>query len=89
MLTPRGYAGLCLGVMGPRAAKERAYRAAALVLYRIPIWLAAPLGGRSVSRRMADAAQRARTRAPEYLVQRGYASVMRRAASWLRSSPFT
>ena len=34
MLTPRAYAGLCLGVVAPRAAKERAYRAAALLLYR-------------------------------------------------------
>ena len=33
MLTPRAYAGLCLGVVAPRAAKERAYRAAAPLLY--------------------------------------------------------
>jgi glycosyltransferase involved in cell wall biosynthesis len=33
ILTPRAYAGLCLGVVAPRAAKERAYRAAAPLLY--------------------------------------------------------
>jgi glycosyltransferase involved in cell wall biosynthesis len=33
MLTPRAYAGLCLGVVGPRASKERTYRAAAPLLY--------------------------------------------------------
>ena len=34
IITPRAYAGFCLGVVGPRAAKERAYRAFVLVLYR-------------------------------------------------------
>jgi glycosyltransferase involved in cell wall biosynthesis len=34
MLTPRAYAGLCLGVAGTRAAKERAYQAAAPLLFR-------------------------------------------------------
>jgi len=33
MLTARAYGGFCLGVVAPRAAKERAYRAAALLLY--------------------------------------------------------
>jgi glycosyltransferase involved in cell wall biosynthesis len=33
MLTPRAYAGLCLGVVAPRAVKERAYRAAVPLLY--------------------------------------------------------
>ena len=34
LLTPRAYAGLCLGVAGPRAAKESAHRACLLLLYR-------------------------------------------------------
>jgi glycosyltransferase involved in cell wall biosynthesis len=34
MLTRRAYAGLCLGVVAPRAVKERAYRAVAPLLYR-------------------------------------------------------
>ena len=33
MLTPRAYGGFCLGVVAPRAAKERAYRAAVPLLY--------------------------------------------------------
>jgi glycosyltransferase involved in cell wall biosynthesis len=33
ILTPRAYAGLCLGVAASRAVKERAYRAAAPLLY--------------------------------------------------------
>ena len=33
LLTPRAYGGFCLGVVAPRAAKERAYRAAAVLLY--------------------------------------------------------
>jgi len=33
ILTPRAYAGLCLGVAAPRAVKERAYRAVAPLLY--------------------------------------------------------
>src|ERR1700722_16750484 len=33
VLTPRAYAGLCLGVVAPRAVKEHAYRAAAPLLY--------------------------------------------------------
>ena len=34
LLTPRAYSGFCLGAVAPRAAKERAYRAAAPLLYR-------------------------------------------------------
>jgi glycosyltransferase involved in cell wall biosynthesis len=34
MLTPLAYGGFCLGVAGPRAAKERAYRAIPLLLHR-------------------------------------------------------
>jgi glycosyltransferase involved in cell wall biosynthesis len=34
LLTSRAYGSLCLGVVGPRAAKERAHRAGLLVLYR-------------------------------------------------------
>jgi glycosyltransferase involved in cell wall biosynthesis len=34
LLTPRAYSGFCLGVVGPRAAKERARHAWALLLYR-------------------------------------------------------
>jgi glycosyltransferase involved in cell wall biosynthesis len=34
LLTPRAYSGLCLGVVGPRAAKEGAHRAVLLLLYR-------------------------------------------------------
>jgi glycosyltransferase involved in cell wall biosynthesis len=34
LLTPRAYAALCLGVVAPRAAKERAYRAAPPLLYQ-------------------------------------------------------
>lgn len=34
LLTSRAYGSLCLGVVGPRAAKERAHRAALLLLYR-------------------------------------------------------
>lgn len=34
LLTPRAYGGLCLGVVGPRAAKERAHGALLLLLYR-------------------------------------------------------
>jgi len=34
LLTPRGYSGFCLGVVAPRAAKEHAVHAPALVLYR-------------------------------------------------------
>jgi glycosyltransferase involved in cell wall biosynthesis len=33
MLTPRAYAGLCLGVVAPRAVNERAYCAVAQLLY--------------------------------------------------------
>ena len=33
VLTPRAYAGLCLGVVAPRAVKEHAYRAAAPLLF--------------------------------------------------------
>ena len=33
LLTRRAYGGFCLGVVAPRAAKEHAYRAAALLLY--------------------------------------------------------
>jgi glycosyltransferase involved in cell wall biosynthesis len=34
LLTPRAYSGFCLGVVGPRAAKERARHTRALLLYR-------------------------------------------------------
>jgi glycosyltransferase involved in cell wall biosynthesis len=34
MLTPRAYSGFCLGVVAPRAAKEHARHARALLLYR-------------------------------------------------------
>ena len=34
LLTRRAYGGFCLGVVAPRAAKERAYRAAAPLLYQ-------------------------------------------------------
>ena len=34
LLTPRAYSGFCLGAVAPRAAKERAYHAAVLLLYR-------------------------------------------------------
>jgi glycosyltransferase involved in cell wall biosynthesis len=34
LLTPLGYSGFCLGVVAPRAAKERARHARALLLYR-------------------------------------------------------
>ena len=34
LLTPRAYSGFCLGVVGPRVAKERTRRVGALVLYR-------------------------------------------------------
>jgi glycosyltransferase involved in cell wall biosynthesis len=34
LLTPRAYAALCLGVVGPRVAKEGAHRAGLLLLYR-------------------------------------------------------
>jgi glycosyltransferase involved in cell wall biosynthesis len=34
LLTPRAYSGFCLGVVGPRAAKERARHAPATLLYR-------------------------------------------------------
>jgi glycosyltransferase involved in cell wall biosynthesis len=33
LLTPRAYGGFCLGVVAPRAAKERKYRGAALLLH--------------------------------------------------------
>ncbi len=68
LLTPRAYGGLCLGVVGPRAAKERAHRAALLLLYRafrhgsprlwrvaafLGVWLA-PRGLTRRARRSAD-----------------------------------
>ncbi len=34
IITRRAYSGFCLGVVGPRAAKERAYKAFPLLLYR-------------------------------------------------------
>lgn len=34
IVTRRGYSGFCLGVVGPRAARERAYAAFFLLLYR-------------------------------------------------------
>ena len=34
LLTPRAYGGLCLGVVGSRAAKESAHRPGLLLLYR-------------------------------------------------------
>jgi hypothetical protein len=34
IITRRAYSGFCLGVVGPRAAKERAYEAFFLLLYR-------------------------------------------------------
>jgi glycosyltransferase involved in cell wall biosynthesis len=34
MITRRAYAGFCLGVVGPRTARERAFRGSLLVLYR-------------------------------------------------------
>ena len=55
MLTPRAYAGLCLGVVAPRAVRSAVSRCGAAACTNAFGTARPTLAGRGVCRRMADA----------------------------------